>query len=87
MDPFSMVVAIVAIATLGGVLRQYLKSAEKARERQAPPLPTDLDERLARMEARLAALAGEQKQLREEVDWQGKLLQRPADRSDDQGGA
>ncbi len=45
--------------------------------RQPPPLPSNLAEQLGRIERRLGAVEVEQRQLRTDVDWQGKLLQRP----------
>ena len=45
--------------------------------RESPQLPNDLAERLLRIERRLGDVEEEQRQLRTEVDWQGKLLQRP----------
>lgn len=45
--------------------------------RESPQLPNDLAERLLRIERRLGDVEEEQRQLRTEVDWQGKLLRRP----------
>lgn len=45
--------------------------------REAPQLPNDLSEQLLRIERRLGDIEEEQRQLRTEVDWQGKLLRRP----------
>ena len=44
---------------------------------ESSQLPNDLAERLLRIERRLGDVEEEQRQLRTEVDWQGKLLRRP----------
>jgi hypothetical protein len=48
MNPFSMVVAIVAIAIFGGVLREYVKGGGKKTSKNET---VELNERIARIEA------------------------------------
>lgn len=47
--------------------------------RESPQLPDDAAERLLRIERRLGDVEEEQRQLRSEQDWQGKLLQQSSD--------
>jgi len=51
MNPFSMVVAIVAIGVFGGVLREYVKGGDK---KPGKGETTELSERIARIEADIA---------------------------------
>ena len=86
MEVFFVIMAVlVSLGWIGGsVAKRYIASREQiAMRHRVLDVAADLDERVARLESRLADLAGEQKQLREEVDWQGKLLQRPEARPDD----
>lgn len=48
MNPFSMVVAIVAIAVFGGVLREFAKGGGKKNSKSET---VELNERIARIEA------------------------------------
>ena len=70
------VVAIIA-GVASTMYRSYVKLRITERKQQAASLPADVQERLTRLETRLAEMSEEQRQLRTEVDWQGKLLQRP----------
>ena len=80
MDPFSMVAVIVVATTAGAMYRSYVKNRAEERKQQAPAVPADVHERLARIEARLAEMSEEQRQLRTELDWQAKLLQQPPEK-------
>ena len=83
MAGFELVVAsIIALAFLGifGYLgRLTILTVQRwlLARRQPPQLSSDLTERLLRIERRLGDVEEEQRQLRTEVDWQGKLLRRP----------
>ena len=49
-------------------------------KQQAVSLPADAQERLTRLETRLAEMSEEQRQLRSELEWQGKLLQQSSEK-------
>ena len=73
------VVAIIAGAA-GTMYRNYVKMRIAERKHQAASLPGDVQERLTRLEARLAEMSEEQRQLRSELEWQGKLLQQSSEK-------
>ncbi len=80
MDPFSMVAVIVVATTVGAMYRIYVKNKTTERQQQAASLPADVQERLTRLEARVAEMSEEQRQLRSELEWQGKLLQQSSEK-------
>ena len=75
-------VPIVAIMAGAGstMYRSYVKMKLAERQQQAASLPADAQERLTRLETRLAEMSEEQRQLRSELEWQGKLLQQSSDK-------
>ena len=68
------VVAIIAGAAMK-LYTSYVKLRLEERKQQTTSLPADVQERLTRLEMRLAEMSEEQRQLRSELEWQGKLLQ------------
>ena len=74
-----LVVAIIAV-TATKMYPSYVKLKIEERKQQAASLSADVHERLTRLEARLAEMSEEQRQLRSEVDWQGKLLQQSSEK-------
>ena len=72
------VVAIIA-GVASTMYRSYVKMRIAGHKQQAASLPTDVQERLERLESRLAEMSEEQRQLRSELEWQGKLLQQSSE--------
>lgn len=80
MDIFlAFLFAAIALGIVGYLGRLVILTVQRwlLARRESPQLPNDLAERLLRIERRLGDVEEEQRQLRTEVDWQGKLLQRP----------
>ena len=80
MDIFlAILFAVIALGIVGYLGRLVILTVQRwlLARRESPQLPNDLAERLLRIERRLGDVEEEQRQLRTEVDWQGKLLQRP----------
>ncbi len=73
------VVAIIAGAAMK-LYPSYVKLKLEERKQQAASLPADAQERLERLESRLAEMSEEQRQLRSELEWQGKLLQQSSEK-------
>ncbi|MDE2992920.1 MAG: hypothetical protein OXU67_03465 [Chloroflexota bacterium] len=73
------VLSLFALGIFGYLGRLVILTVQRwlLARRESPQLPNDLAERLLRIERRLGDVEEEQRQLRTEVDWQGKLLQRP----------
>ena len=80
MEVFTMVAVIVVAGVAGTMYRNYVKMRIAERKQQAASLPADVQERLARLEMRLAEMSEEQRQLRSELEWQGKLLQQSSEK-------
>ncbi len=80
MEVFTMVAVIVVAGVAGTMYRNYVKMRTAERKQQAASLPADVQERLARLEMRLAEMSEEQRQLRSELEWQGKLLQQSSEK-------
>ena len=80
MEVFTMVAVIVVAGVAGKMYRDYVKMRIEERKRQAASVPGDVQERLTRLEARLAEMSEEQRQLRSELEWQGKLLQQSSEK-------
>ena len=80
MEVFTMVAVIVVAGVAGKMYRDYVKMRIAERKRQAASVPGDVQERLTRLEARLAEMSEEQRQLRSELEWQGKLLQQSSEK-------
>ncbi len=80
MDIFlAFLFAVIALGIVGYLGRLTILTVQRwlLARRESPQLPNDLAERLLRIERRLGDVEEEQRQLRTEVDWQGKLLRRP----------
>ena len=79
MDVLGFLVAVVVLGIFGYLGRLVILTVQRwlLARRESPQLPNDLAERLLRIERRLGDVEEEQRQLRTEVDWQGKLLRRP----------
>ena len=79
MDVLGFLVAVVVLGIFGYLGRLVILTVQRwlLARRESPQLPNDLAERLLRIERRLGDMEEEQRQLRTEVDWQGKLLRRP----------
>ena len=73
------VVAIIAGAAMR-MYTSYVKLKIEDRKQQVASLPADVHERLTRLETRLAEMSEEQRQLRSELEWQGKLLQQSSEK-------
>ena len=73
------VVAIIAGAAMK-LYTSYVKLRLEERKQQTTSLPADVQERLTRLEMRLAEMSEEQRQLRSELEWQGKLLQQSSEK-------
>ena len=58
---------------------RYVKLRIAERKQQAASVPGDVQERLSRLESQLAEMSEEQRQLRSELEWQGKLLQQSSE--------
>lgn len=73
------ILALVVLGIFGYLGRLVILTVQRwlLARRESPQLPNDLAERLLRIERRLGDVEEEQRQLRTEVDWQGKLLRRP----------
>lgn len=73
------VLSLFALGIFGYLGRLVILTVQRwlLARRESPQLPNDLAERLLRIERRLGDMEEEQRQLRTEVDWQGKLLRRP----------
>ena len=79
MEVLAFLVAVVVLGIFGYLGRLVILTVQRwlLARRESPQLPNDLAERLLRIERRLGDVEEEQRQLRTEVDWQGKLLRRP----------
>ena len=79
MEFLAFLVAVIVLGLFGYLGRLTILTVQRwlLARRESPQLPCDLSERLLRMERRLGDVEEEQRQLRTEVDWQGKLLRRP----------
>lgn len=79
LDVIMAILALVVLGIFGYLGRLTILTVQRwlLARREPPQLPNDLSERLLRIERRLGDVEEEQRQLRTEVDWQGKLLQRP----------
>ena len=79
MEVLAFLFAVIALGIFGYLGRLVILTVQRwlLAKREAPQLPNDLSERLLRIERRLGDVEEEQRQLRTEVDWQGKLLRRP----------
>lgn len=77
-----VLVAVVAIVAgvAARVYRSYVKLKLEEHKQQPASLPADVQERLERLESRLAEMSEEQRQLRSELEWQGKLLQQSSEK-------
>ena len=73
------ILTLVVLGIFGYLGRLVILTVQRwlLARRESPQLPNDLAERLLRIERRLGDVEEEQRQLRTEVDWQGKLLRRP----------
>ena len=79
MEVLAFLFAVIVLGIFGYLGRLVILTVQRwllARQ-ESPQLPNDLAERLLRIERRLGDMEEEQRQLRTEVDWQGKLLRRP----------
>ena len=65
------------LAAAGTVVHNalYVKLKLEEHKQQAASLPADVQERLERLESRLAEMSEEQRQLRSELEWQENCLQ------------
>ena len=79
MEFLAFLVAVIVLGIFGYLGRLTILTVQRwlLARRESPQLPSDLAERLLRIERRLGDIEEEQRQLRTEVDWQGKLLRRP----------
>ena len=79
MEFLAFLVAVIVLGIFGYLGRLTILTVQRwlLARRESPQLPNDLAERLLRVERRLGDIEDEQRQLRTEVDWQGKLLRRP----------
>ena len=79
MEVLVFLFAVVALGIFGYLGRLVILTVQRwlLARRESPQLPSDVAERLLRIEQRLGDIEEEQRQLRTEVDWQGKLLRRP----------
>ena len=79
MEFLAFLVAVIVLGIFGYLGRLTILTVQRwlLARRESPQLPSDLAEQLLRMERRLGDIEDEQRQLRTEVDWQGKLLRRP----------
>ena len=79
MEVLAFLFAVIVLGIFGYLGRLTILTVQRwlLARRESPQLPNDLAERLLRIERRLGDVEEEQRQLRTEVDWQGKLLQRP----------
>lgn len=79
MEVLVFLFAVIVLGIFGYLGRLIILTIQRwlLARREAPQLPNDLSERLLRIERRLGDVEEEQRQLRTEVDWQGKLLRRP----------
>ena len=76
-----VLVAVVAIIA-GAATRlypRYVKLRLEERKQRAASVPGDVQERLTRLEMQVAEMSEEQRQLRSELEWQGKLLQQSSE--------
>ena len=69
------ILALVVLGIFGYLGRLTILTVQRwlLARRESPQLPNDLAERLLRIERRLGDIEEEQRQLRTEVDWQGKV--------------
>ncbi len=79
MDFLAFLVAVIVLGIFGYLGRLTILTVQRwlLARRESPQLPNGLADRLLRVERRLGDIEDEQRQLRTEVDWQGKLLRRP----------
>ena len=79
MEVFTMVTVVAVAGIVAGsastMYKSYVKNKAAERKQQAASLPAEVQERLTRLETRLAEMSEGQRQLRSELEWQGKLLQ------------
>ena len=79
LDVIMAILTLVGLGIFGYLGRLVILTVQRwlLARREAPQLPNDLSEQLLRIERRLGDVEEGQRQLRTEVDWQGKLLRRP----------
>ncbi len=79
MEFLAFLVAVIVLGIFGYLGRLTILTVQRwlLARRESPQLPNGLADRLLRVERRLGDIEDEQRQLRTEVDWQGKLLRRP----------
>lgn len=80
MEVFTMVAVIAVAGVASAMYRDYVKMRIAERKQQAANVPGDVQERLSRLESQLAEMSEEQRQLRSELEWQGKLLQQSSEK-------
>lgn len=75
---------VAAVAIIAGTAARwypsYVKLKLEERKQQAASLPAEVQERLTRLEMQVAEMSEEQRQLRSELEWQGKLLQQSSEK-------